>query len=117
MSGLEHGGSWEGKRTPTVEVDLGDIALRFAYGNTWLIAFENHYQEEPDENYTHMDYIVHKTEDQGTIYINDSPALFEQLDDLSFPLVRRPYPTHEDMDEYARYQMSQLDDELEGLNG
>lgn len=114
MSGLEHGGAWEGKRTPVVEVDLGETVMKFTYGNTWLIRFENHYQEDVDEQFSHMDYIVTRQPD-GTCFINDSPDLMEQLDDLCFPQVRRPYPTPEDMDEYARYQMSQLDEEIDGL--
>lgn len=106
----------EGKRTPIVEVDLGRIVFKFGYDNTWLVAFKNQYQEdEPDDDYSHMNYIIHRHEGGERIFINDSAELFEQLDELGYPMIRRPYPSEEDFDEYARYQVSQLDDELREL--
>lgn len=104
--------AWEGKRTPTVEVqiEVGRAALQFTYQNTWLVGFSNYFQEDPVENHEHRNYIVHKEPDGNVIYINESPGLFEQLDDLSYPMIRKPYPSAVDDEEYGRFIEQEFSD-------
>jgi hypothetical protein len=100
------------RRMPSIEVDLGWCALVFTYRTATLYKFDS-----PDENHdhSHMNHIFCETgelNEDGTpehTYIFDSPELFQQLEELKFPLMQLPYPTDGDIELYVDYQMQALD--------
>lgn len=102
------------KKTPVVEVEIGRIALRFTYDNTYLIQFENHYTEKDDlHDHSHMNIIKHQDQEGDVQNIYDSEDLFEQLDELKFPKMRYPYPLDKHIEGYSDYLVADLRGEVE----
>lgn len=101
------------KRSPVVEVEIGSMALRFTYENTYLVQFVNHYSEREDiHDFQHMNIIKHH-DGQDVQNIYDSEELFDQLDELKFPKMRYPYPTDQHIEGYSDYLIADLNGEVE----
>lgn len=102
------------KKTPVVEVEIGSLALRFTFNNTYLIEFWNKYGEVDDlHDFSHMNVIRHTDEEGDLQHIYDSEELFEQLDELGFTKVRYPYPHDQHIEGYSDYLIADLNGEVE----
>lgn len=102
------------KKTPVVEVEIGSLALRFTFNNTYLIQFWNFYGEQDEvHDFSHMNHIKYRDEDEDVQLIYDSEELFEQLDELGFTKIRYPYPTDQHIEGYSDYLIADLNGEVE----
>lgn len=107
---------YEGRRSPRLVVELGETTLYFTYMNTYLVGFENCYQDQEGGeqfDYSHMNHIKHLPDGTETPeHIYESPDLYRQLAELAFTRILKPYPEEEDIEDYAKYFEAQLNGEV-----
>jgi len=99
--------------SPTVEALAGDgVEFKFTYDNTVLIAFQNAFQkDDPSFDYSHMNNIKHETDDGESWTLYKSKNLYKELARLAFTRIIKPYPDEDDIEDYAGFFASQMEEE------
>jgi len=94
------------KKSPSIGMKLGDMAIKLTYENTMLYTFHS-----PYDGLNHIATELPGREDEA-FYIFESAELIEKLREFKYPEVKYPYPCEEDIELFIDYSLTRLDDEF-----